>query len=179
MQKEYYERNKEKISVQRKEKRKNRTPEQIQRDKERSKAYYEANKKYWYERNKQWRKENHEEYKELSRKSYHRRKADPDNIIKFLIKNAKSRAEQKGLQFDLLEKDIVLPDVCPILGKPFNKPDRRYGYSLDRKDPTQGYTKDNVWVISQLANAMKWDSTKEERLAFAKWVMSLEGGGLL
>lgn len=50
---------------------------------------------------------------------------------------------------------------------------------VDRKDPTQGYTKDNVWVISQLANAMKWDSTKEERLAFAKWVMSLEGGGLL
>ena len=30
-----------------------------------------------------------------------------------------------------------------------------YGYSLDRKDPNKGYTKDNVWVISQIANAMK------------------------
>ena len=45
-----------------------------------------------------------------------------------------------------------------------------YGYSLDRKDPNKGYTKDNVWVISQIANAMK--------LLFAKWVLSLEGGVL-
>lgn len=59
---------------------------------------------------------------------------------------------------------------------PFDKNTRKYAYSLDRKDPTQGYTKDNVWVISQIANAMKWDSTKEERVLFANWVLSLEGG---
>ena len=53
-----------------------------------------------------------------------------------------------------------------------------YSYSLDRKDPNKGYTKDNVWVISQIANAMKWDSTPEERVLFAKWVLSLEGGVL-
>lgn len=41
-----------------------------------------------------------------------------------------------------------------------------YSYSLDRKDPNKGYTKDNVWVISQIANAI------------AKWVLSLEGGAL-
>ena len=33
-----------------------------------------------------------------------------------------------------------------------------YGYSLDRKDPNKGYTKDNY--------------------GFAKWVLSLEGGVL-
>lgn len=43
----------------------------------------------------------------------------------------------------------------------------------------KGYTKDNVWVISQIANAMKWDSTHEERVLFAKWVLSLEGGEFL
>jgi hypothetical protein len=32
----------------------------------------------------------------------------------------------------------------------------------------------NTDVISQLANAMKWDSTPEERLAFANWVLSSE-----
>ena len=47
---------------------------------------------------------------------------------------------------------------------------------LNRKDPTKGYTVDNVWVISQLANAMKWDSNKEERIAFANWVLTTEGG---
>jgi hypothetical protein len=59
---------------------------------------------------------------------------------------------------------------------PFDRNSRRYGYSLDRIDPTKGYTKDNVWVISQIANAMKWDSTAEERIKFAEWVLSLEGG---
>lgn len=39
-----------------------------------------------------------------------------------------------------------------------------------------GYTKENVWVISQLANAMKWDSNREERLAFANWILTSEGG---
>lgn len=38
--------------------------------------------------------------------------------------------------------------------------------------PELGYVPGNV----QLANAMKWDSTREERLAFASWVLSSEGG---
>lgn len=59
---------------------------------------------------------------------------------------------------------------------PFDRNTRKYGYSIDRIDPTRGYTKDNVWVISQIANAMKWDSSHQERVAFAKWVLSLEGG---
>lgn len=51
------------------------------------------------------------------------------------------------------------------MNKPFDRDSRKYGYSLDRIDPTQGYTKDNIWVISQIA--------------FARWVLSLEGGELL
>ncbi len=116
--------------------------------------------------------------KEMQAKSYHRTKSDPTNIKKYLLKHAKARAVQKQIDFTLVESDIVLPDVCPILGVPFDRGTRKYGYSLDRKDPNKGYTKDNVWVISQIANAMKWDSTPEERVLFAKWVLSLEGGVL-
>ena len=117
-----------------------------------------------------------EHAKKLSRESYHRCKHKEDNIIYFMLKNAKSRAQQKKIEFSLTEKDITLPTHCPILGIELSKNGRRYGYSLDRKDPTKGYTADNVWVISQLANAMKWDSNKEERIAFARWVLTAEGG---
>ncbi len=112
----------------------------------------------------------------LSRESYHRCKSKDKNIIYFMLKNAKSRAMQKGYEFNLTEEDIILPTHCPILGVPLSKDGRRYGYSLDKKDPTKGYTSDNVWVISQLANAMKWDSTPEERKAFANWVLTEEIG---
>lgn len=112
--------------------------------------------------------------RELARKSYHNRKSDPANIKKFILRHAKGRALIKGIEFDLTEDDIILPTHCPILGVPLSKDGRRYGFSLDKIDPKGGYVKDNVWVISQLANAMKWDSNPEERLAFAKWVLSSE-----
>lgn len=115
-----------------------------------------------------------EVHKKHGRDSYHRRKSDPDNIIYFILRHAKLRANKKGIPFNLLPEDIILPTHCPILGVPLSKNGRRYGYSLDKIDPNGGYVKENIWVISQLANAMKWDSTPKERLAFANWVLSLE-----
>ena len=146
--------------------------------KEQHKNYYLKNKEKVLARNKEWKEANREKFREMQAKSYHRTKSDPTNTKKYLLKHAKARAVQKQIDFTLVESDIVLPDVCPILGLPFDRGTRKYGYSLDRKDPNKGYTKDNVWVISQIANAMKWDSTHEERILFAKWVLSLEGGVL-
>ena len=117
-----------------------------------------------------------ERKRQWGRDSYHRRKSDQDKIIYWLLRNARSRALQKGYEFSITEVDITLPTNCPILGVPLSKDGRRYGYSLDKIDPSKGYIPGNVWVISQLANAMKWDSTKEERLAFANWVQSGEKG---
>ncbi len=169
------------------------TEEQRERRRETSRNWYNANKerakktrRQHYLNNKEkyailgkeWKDNNKELQKKLASESYHRRKLDPLNIKHYLLKHAKARAVQKGIEFNLVEDDIVLPDSCPIMGLSFNRSTRKYGYSLDRKDPTKGYTKDNVWVISQIANAMKWDSTHEERVLFAKWVLSLEGGVL-
>jgi hypothetical protein len=140
--------------------------------------YYLKNKEKVAEQGKKWRETNRERNRVLMSASYHRRKNDPTNIKKYLLKHAKARAKQKKILFDLVEDDFILPEVCPILKVPFDKDTRKYAYSLDRKDPSKGYTKDNVWVISQIANAMKWDSNHEERVLFAKWVLSLEGGEL-
>lgn len=94
--------------------------------------------------------------------------------MSFLLKDARVRAKRKNLPFDLLPEDLLpLPDICPVLNVPFDK-SRRYSRSLDRIIPELGYVKGNVQVISQLANAMKWDSTREERIAFANWVLSSE-----
>ena len=90
---------------------------------------------------------------------------------------AKQRCRVTGKEFNLEVSDIVIPDVCPALGIKLNinsgKPGAyRNSPSLDRIDNKKGYTKDNIQVISQLANAMKCHATNEELLTFAKWILS-------
>lgn len=88
----------------------------------------------------------------------------------------KRRARLKGLDFDLEFSDCVGPGTCPILGIPLfrntggNKPTGN-SPSVDRIDPTKGYTKDNIQVISQRANIMKNDASVEELQRFAQWVL--------
>lgn len=88
---------------------------------------------------------------------------------------AKMRAKERGLDFNIEVSDINIPDLCPVLGIPLNMNSGKSGAfinspSLDRKDSTKGYTKDNIQVISQLANAMKHKATKEQLLSFADWI---------
>lgn len=81
------------------------------------------------------------------------------------------RALKKNVPFDLTEDDIKPPDVCPILGTAFVK-GTPYAMSIDRIDPTKGYVKDNIQIISHKANAMKQDASKEELIKFSQWVTS-------
>lgn len=90
---------------------------------------------------------------------------------------AKQRCKKSGLEFSISVADIVIPNICPILGIPLVVNSGRPGAykdspSLDRKDNSKGYIKGNVWVISQLANAMKHTATKEELKKFALWINS-------
>ncbi len=95
-----------------------------------------------------------------------------------MLQRAKSRAGYKGHEFSITLEDIVIPAICPVLNIPLVvHSGRSGGYkdspSLDRIDNTKGYTKDNIQVISQQANAMKLSATKEELLAFAQWVLEV------
>jgi hypothetical protein len=131
---------------------------------------------YWkyYETNQRYKEKNKEKVKQWAKDWHHKTKLLPEHHRKRLLKYAKARATKHSIEFSLTLEDINIPERCPILNVVFDND--RYSASLDRKDPTKGYTSDNVWVISHRANAMKWDSTKEERLAFANWVLSEEGG---
>jgi hypothetical protein len=73
-----------------------------------------------------------------------------------LWSRAKYRAKQKGREFTITKEDIVIPDICPLLGTPMKSP------SLDRIDSSKGYVKGNVWVISNRANTLKNDATLTE-----------------
>lgn len=82
-----------------------------------------------------------------------------------LLRNAKQRARVKNLEFNIDISDIVLPSRCPLLGISMEVNDKKAkanSYTVDRIDPTKGYVKGNVWVISKRANVIKSDATLEE-----------------
>lgn len=86
---------------------------------------------------------------------------------------AKIRAHKKNIPFSIEVRDIVLPEFCPILKIPLKtnigvvKFD---SYSLDRVIPELGYTRENIWVISHLANTMKSSASIKDLVLFARWV---------
>ena len=83
---------------------------------------------------------------------------------------ARNRAKRKGIEFNIDEADITIPEICPLLEIPIEygtKSNYDRSPSLDRIDNTKGYIKGNVWVISQKANAMKNSATFEELKIFS------------
>ena len=93
---------------------------------------------------------------------------------------AKQRAKSSGIEFTLEVSDIVIPTLCPILGIPIFCHTGRPGGeknspSLDRIDNSKGYTKDNIQIISHLANVMKASATTDELIKFADWVYQVTG----
>lgn len=79
--------------------------------------------------------------------------------IKHMLQAAKGRCKTSGLEFNITEEDLTIPEYCPIF------PDRKLvgpeggrdenNYSLDRIDNSKGYIKGNVRVISYYANLRK------------------------
>jgi hypothetical protein len=85
---------------------------------------------------------------------------------------ARKRAKEKGLPFDIdLEyvRSLVVSH-CPVFGMHLEwsacrgkgKGGIPSSPSLDRIDPTKGYVKGNVWIISHKANTFKSYATHEE-----------------
>lgn len=91
-----------------------------------------------------------------------------------MLAGAKRRASLKGIDFDISEDDIVIPERCPILEVPLvigTKGNYEYSPSLDRIDNGKGYIKGNIQVISKKANSMKNSATLTELKAFCKNVL--------
>lgn len=92
---------------------------------------------------------------------------------------AKLRAKQKEVPFDITPEDIIIPDVCPVFGFPFEYNNHLKTASLDRIVPELGYVKGNIAVISMKANVMKNSGSTEDVGKLYRWLLSLEvDGGL-
>lgn len=83
-----------------------------------------------------------------------------------LLSSARVRARDKNISFNITKKDIHIPNFCPVLGIPISVNNSGYcrddSPSLDRIQPTQGYTKGNVRVVSHRANRFMSDQRADE-----------------
>lgn len=123
---------------------------------------------------------------------YYRKRKDPDFLLrsqqrsiewntknpkKKMLNAARRTAKVKGLEFNITEDDLVIPENCPYFGYKLTNIQGqgriKTNMSIDRIDSTKGYIKGNIQIISHLANVMKQDCSQDELIAFAKGVLSL------
>lgn len=107
-----------------------------------------------------------------TKKAWRLWRSEPENVVRTLVNGARSRAKKGGFDFDLNFKDLPLPDVCPVLGIPFDSTNvtTPNSPSIDRLDPNKGYVKGNCVIISHMANRIKSNATPNQIRAVADWV---------
>lgn len=93
------------------------------------------------------------------------------------LRGAKNRATKNGLDFSLVERDIYIPEKCPVLGIPLIslmgsgecRGMRDDSPSIDRIDNSRGYELDNIAIVSMRVNRIKSNATIEELRLIADW----------
>ena len=122
-------------------------------------------------------KNNPEIGRAISLKSLHKTKeVSPIKYsCKQMLSSSKKRASALNKPHNITTDYLVsiAPKQCPVFGwelKYGGGQKSKQSPSLDKIDPRKGYTRDNVQIISLLANLMKNEATPEELKLFAQWV---------
>ena len=140
--------------------------------------YYAEYQKQWAKDNPDKVKANKKRYRDKLKESGLSSAADrrwmETNPEKCILRSSRSGAKARGIVHELTIDDIVLPACCPVFGVPFDltkgKGRNDFSPSVDRIDNSKGYTRDNIQIISTLANSMKNKATKEQLIQFANWI---------
>lgn len=150
---------------------------------ESQKRSVEKNKDYYERKQKEYTAEHREESRLRANEYYYtnkdgvlekQRTIRAENPQIHMLHAAKKRAKNSGFDFDLCVEELVVPLICPIIGIELatgSLKKEKQSPSLDRLDNAKGYTKDNAWVVSSLANTMKSDASFEELVLFARWIV--------
>lgn len=95
--------------------------------------------------------------------------------LKFSGKKSNSKA--KGIEFTIHFGELEWNSHCPVLGMEidyFADGRQENSPSFDRVDPTKGYIKGNVQIISWRANRIKNDGSAEEHQRIADYLAALK-----
>lgn len=90
---------------------------------------------------------------------------DRRRLCQSLLREARKRAKEKNLEFDLRLADLPPFDKCPVLGLELKRHKNNLDHgspSLDRIDSAKGYIKGNVRVVSWKINQLKSNLTLEQ-----------------
>ena len=107
-----------------------------------------------------------------------------DTQQQYMWSQAQGRAKAKGLIFDLDIEDCAIPEICPILGIPIIQIPRGEKIagrkrspnspSTHRINPRGGYTKDNVLIVSWMANDLIKNGSLEEFQRIVQFYSALQ-----
>jgi len=94
------------------------------------------------------------------------------------LSNARARARKKGVAFTICKDTLPrCPPKCPCCNIEMQIGDENGGRStsptLDRLDPSRGYTQFNVLWICHRCNTRKGEWTPGEMYAMADWLYGL------
>lgn len=126
---------------------------------------YWKTREYKNEKQRAWRAANPERALAFTQRAYERRRSTPEGWLAGVLATAKRRAARKGRASDIQASEIAIPTHCPILGvelvygSRLNDP---WSASLDRIEPSKGYVRGNVRVISRWANLLRGNCTDPE-----------------
>jgi len=119
---------------------------------------------------------------------WHEHASDPEQRKRWLLERIRAKCKKQNIPFNLTIEDLVIPDVCPVLGIPLKFGVKGYAFrdrrgvqtpddspSADRIDPDGGYVKGNVVIVSYRANLIKTNATVDELVKIADYYSKLVG----
>lgn len=134
----------------------------------------------------QTREQKKEKKKKENQRNYnkHRRGTFEGRLLNCLY-NRRTSAKSSNIQFEISVDDFPPQTNCRLLKRTVfcftnTKQNKDSSLSIDRIDPTKGYTPDNTWLICDRANRIKNNATFAEfQEIYFSWKEELERRGLI